>query len=100
VYLHARRQFHVRIEVVPRRLEHRVWITLAIALGRRNRYIRPETGLLAFQGLLQTRNDVSEPMQIGQRLAASAGVDDSSGVVSEGVMHGNDHAIGDFHMSP
>ncbi|MCY1426016.1 hypothetical protein D9M71_418240 [compost metagenome] len=69
----------------------------AVSVFRFDGHVQFITGLLAFQSLFQTWNNVTCAMQVHQRCAAGRAVDDLTSVVGQGIVDGDSLIGGDQH---
>ena len=95
--LHANLNVFIRRELITRYFKHRFGIIVAVTLSGRDMNRRIEADFAAFQCALQARNNVGVSGEVGKRFLSTAGVEENTEIIGEGVMQGNDPAVGCFH---
>jgi hypothetical protein len=95
--LHARLQVFDALERGLRHDLDKLRVAHAVTLFRHHVDLELIAGLLAFQRLLEARDDMALAVDVSQRLATVGAVDDVALVVGQRVVEGNDVAIADLH---
>ena len=97
VELHAHFQLVDAFEHAAVESGNQLGAVFAIGVHRLDGHVQLVAGLLAFEGLFQTDDDVASTVQIRQRRATGGAVDHLTGIVGQGIVDGDSLVSGDQH---